>query len=55
MMVSSDDEVAECALQVVDAFVSKDEAPQRLLPLITRICGGGRSGFPLGHSPAANL
>lgn len=40
IMVSSDDEIAEDALQVVDAFVSKNEAPSRLLPVITRICGG---------------
>ena len=39
VMVSSDDEIAEYALKVVDAFVSKNEAPSRLLPVITRICG----------------
>jgi len=31
VMVSSDDEIAEHVLKVVDAFVSKDEAPSRLL------------------------
>ena len=39
VMVSSDDKVPEHALSVVDAFVPKDEAPSRLLPVITRICG----------------
>jgi DNA-binding NtrC family response regulator len=39
VMVSSDDEIPEHALNVVDAFVSKNEAPSRLLPVITRICG----------------
>jgi CheY-like chemotaxis protein len=40
VMVSSDSEIAEYALSVVDAFVAKDEAPSRLLPVITRICAG---------------
>ena len=39
VMVSSDDEIPEHALNMVDAFVSKNEAPGRLLPVITRICG----------------
>ena len=39
VMVSSDDKIAEYALKVVDAFVSKNEAPSRLLPVITQICG----------------
>ena len=39
VMVSSDDEIAECALKVVDAFISKNEASSRLLPVIARICG----------------
>jgi|SRR5580658_240231 CheY-like chemotaxis protein len=39
VMVSSDEGIAECALNVVDAFVSKDEAPTRLLPVLARICG----------------
>jgi CheY-like chemotaxis protein len=50
VMVSSDDEVPEHALKVVDAFVSKDEASSRLLPVITRICGEyppGSSALPL--------
>jgi CheY-like chemotaxis protein len=39
VMVSSDEGIAEQVLNVVDAFVSKNEAPRRLLPVITRICG----------------
>jgi CheY-like chemotaxis protein len=39
VMVSSDDEVPEQAWNTVDAFVSKNEAPGCLLPVITRICG----------------
>ena len=39
VMVSSDDEIPEYVLNTVDAFVSKNEAPGRLLPVITRICG----------------
>jgi len=45
VMVSSDDEIAECALKVVDAFVSKNEAPSRLLPVITQICGENPPSF----------
>jgi CheY-like chemotaxis protein len=45
VMVSSDDGIAEHALKVVDAFVSKNEAPSRLLPVITRICGENPPGF----------
>jgi CheY-like chemotaxis protein len=45
VMVSSDDAIPEPALKVVDAFVSKNEAPHRLLPVITRICGETPSGF----------
>jgi DNA-binding response OmpR family regulator len=37
VMVSSDEEIPDHALNVIDAFVSKDEAPSRLLPVITRI------------------
>jgi len=44
--VSSDDEIPEHALKVVDAFVSKNEAPSLLLPVITRMCGGSPSEFP---------
>jgi CheY-like chemotaxis protein len=46
IMVSSDIEISEDALNVVDAFVSKDEAPQRLLPVIVGICGESVAGFP---------
>ena len=45
VMVSSDDAISEPALNVVDAFVSKNEAPRRLLPVITRICGENPSEF----------
>jgi CheY-like chemotaxis protein len=46
VMVSTDDEIAEHALNVVDAFISKNEAPSRLLPVITQICGESPSWFP---------
>ena len=45
IMVSSDDEIPQHALKVVDAFISKNEAPSRLLPVITRICGENPPGF----------
>jgi len=45
VMVSSDDAIPEQALNVVDAFVSKNDTPSRLLPVIARICGGNPSGF----------
>ena len=48
VMLSSDEEIPENALQVVDAFVSKNDAPGRLLPVITRICGENPSPFPMG-------
>ena len=44
VMVSSDDEIPEYVLTAVDAFVSKYEAPSRLLPVLTRICGESPSG-----------
>ena len=44
VMVSSDDAIPEDAMNVVDAFVSKNEAPSRLLPVITRICGENPPG-----------
>jgi len=44
VMVSSDDEIPEHTLNVVDAFVSKNDAPSRLLPVITRICGENPAG-----------
>ncbi|MGD0510086.1 MAG: response regulator [Terriglobales bacterium] len=45
VMVSSDDGIAEQVLKVVDAFVSKNEAPSRLVPVINRICGENPPGF----------
>jgi DNA-binding NtrC family response regulator len=45
VLFSSDDVISESALNVVDAFVSKNEAPHRLLPVITRICGENPSGL----------
>jgi CheY-like chemotaxis protein len=39
VMLSSDEEIAEHALKVVDAFVSKNEASSRLLPVLSSICG----------------
>lgn len=46
IVVSSDDEIPEYVLKVVDAFVCKYEAPSRLLPVLTRFCGEGPSGIP---------
>ena len=46
VMVSSDDEIPEYVLHAVDAFVSKNEAPGRLLPVITRLCGENLSPLP---------
>jgi CheY-like chemotaxis protein len=54
VMVSSDDEIAECALKAVDAFVSKNEVPSRLLPVITRICSDNTPGSLRPQSRAAN-
>jgi len=45
VMVSGDDEIPEPALNGVDAFVSKNDAPSRLLPLIARICGENPYGM----------
>jgi CheY-like chemotaxis protein len=45
VLFSSDDAIPEPALNVVDAFVSKNEAFHRLLPVITRICGENPFGF----------
>src|ERR1700693_1723767 len=38
VMLASDDEIPEQALNVVNAFVPKNEASRRLLPVISRIC-----------------
>ena len=46
VMVSSDGEIPEHVLSVVDAFVPKDEASSRLLPVLSKICGESRSAFP---------
>ena len=46
IMISSDVEISGHALQAVDAFISKDEAPWRLLPMISQICGEDPSAFP---------
>lgn len=46
IMVSSDVEIPEQALKAVDAFISKDEAPQHLLPMINLVCGEDAPGFP---------
>ena len=53
VMVSSDDAIPGYALKVVDAFVSKDEAPRHLLPVITRICGDSPSALPEAASISA--
>jgi CheY-like chemotaxis protein len=45
VMVSSDEEIPEQVFEVVDAFVTKDEASRRLLPVITQICGESASGI----------
>jgi len=45
VMLSSDEEIPEHALNGVDAFVSKNDAPSRLLPVIIQICGENPSGF----------
>ncbi len=44
VMFSGDDEIAEYALKVVDAFISKNEAPSRLWPVIAGICGENLPG-----------
>ena len=54
VMVSSDDQIAECALQVVDAFVSKNEVPSRLLTVITQICSDNVRVSLRPESRAAN-
>jgi CheY-like chemotaxis protein len=45
VMLSSDQEIPEHALNVVDAFVSKNDAPSRLFPMIIRMCDENSSGF----------
>lgn len=38
VMVSSDEEIPSHILDVVDAFVPKDQTPTQLVPVLTRIC-----------------
>ena len=38
VMVSSEPELPNHVLDVVDAFVPKDQAPTHLVPVLTRIC-----------------
>lgn len=45
IMLSSDEDIPEQALKAVDAFVSKNDAPSHLLPVITRMCGENPSGL----------
>jgi len=45
IMLSSDQEIPADVLKAVDAFVSKNDAPARLLPVITRVCGEIPSEF----------
>jgi CheY-like chemotaxis protein len=44
VMVSSDEELPDHALKMVDAFISKNEASRRLLPMIAKICGENPPG-----------
>jgi DNA-binding NtrC family response regulator len=46
VMMSSDDHIPAHVVGTVDAFVSKDEAPSRLLPVISRIFDKRFAGFP---------
>src|SRR5579859_7058409 len=46
VMISSDDQIPEHVFEAIDAFIPKDEASNRLLPEITRICDGRFLGFP---------
>jgi CheY-like chemotaxis protein len=52
VMVSSDDEISERALKVVDAFISKGEASSRLLPVISRICDDDSPGSAIRSGTA---
>jgi DNA-binding NtrC family response regulator len=45
VMVSSDEWIPEHTLNMVDAFVSKNEAHSSLVPAITRICGENPPNF----------
>jgi CheY-like chemotaxis protein len=46
VMVSSDDAIPEQALDIVDAFVSKDEVARCLLSVLNRVCREDPSSFP---------
>jgi CheY-like chemotaxis protein len=52
VMLSSDDGIPEQALNQVNAFVSKNEASRRLLPVISQICGEYSSGSQETRSTA---
>ena len=54
VMLSSDDEIPEQALNVVNAFVSKNEASRQLLPVISRICGEPPQGPRIPESRPEN-
>jgi DNA-binding NarL/FixJ family response regulator len=45
VLVSSEEAIPAQALNVVDAFVSKNDASSHLLPVIARICGDNPFGF----------
>jgi CheY-like chemotaxis protein len=46
IIVSSDKEMPEHVLRVVDAFTSEDEARGHFSTVITRVCDGHFTGFP---------
>jgi CheY-like chemotaxis protein len=52
VMVSGDDIIPEHALNVVDAFVSKNESSSRLVPVIARFCDENSPGFQKTRIPA---
>jgi DNA-binding NarL/FixJ family response regulator len=52
VMVSSDDEISERALKVVDAFIPKGEASSRLLPVISQICDDDSPGSAIRSGTA---
>ena len=45
VMLCSDQEIPAEVLKAVEAFVSKNDAPARLLPVITGVCGEIPSEF----------
>jgi CheY-like chemotaxis protein len=46
VLVSSDEDIPDHILKVVDAFVPKHQAPSHLLPVLTRICDERFPGLP---------